>query len=83
MKARPELIDARKDLARALVLEGQLDEGISIYEALLERHPSDRTLHALLATAYRRAGRMEEAREQAAKARLTGSSNPNGGPPPR
>ncbi len=72
--ARPGLVDARRDLARALVLEGSLDEGIAIYEALLEGHPSDSSLHALLAGAYRRAGRLEEAKAQAEKASATAAA---------
>ena len=70
VQARPDLSVARRDLARALVLEGQYEEGIQIYQSLVESGPEDASLHALLAAAYRRAGRMEEARAQAEKARL-------------
>ena len=72
--ARPDLADARKDLARALVLEGRVDEGISIYEGLLGAQPPDASVHALLAAAYRRAGRLEDARAQAERARALGNS---------
>lgn len=68
--ARPDLAAAQRDLARALVLEGHHEEGIRIYQTLLESGPEDASLHALLAAAYRRAGRMEEAKAQAEKARL-------------
>ncbi len=69
VEARPGLADAQRDLARALVLEGQHDEGIRIYKNLLETDAADPSLHALLAAAYRRAGRMQEAKAEAEKAR--------------
>ena len=71
--ARPELVEAQRDLARALVLERRYDEGIRIYRSLLETDSPDASLHALLAAAYRRAGRMEEAKIHAEKARSLGS----------
>lgn len=69
VEARPGLADAQRDLARALVLDGQHDEGIRIYQNLLETDAADPSLHALLAAAYRRAGRMQEAKAEAEKAR--------------
>lgn len=71
--ARPDLSDARRDLARALVLEGHHEEGIRIYRGLVEEGPPDASLHALLATAYRRAGRIQEAKAEAARARQIGA----------
>ena len=73
VEARPGMADAQRDLARALVLEGRHDEGIQIYRSLLETNPADTSLHALLAATYRRAGRLEEAKAQAEKARLAGA----------
>ena len=69
VRAKPELVDARRDLAAALVFDGHLEEGIKAYEELLADHPRDASLHALLAAAYRRAGRIEEAKAQAEKVR--------------
>ncbi len=71
--ARPGLTDAQRDLARALVLEGRHDEGIRIYEALVDTDTADASLHALLAAAYRRAGRIEEAKAQAVRVRALSS----------
>ena len=71
VKARPGLADAQRDLARALVLEGRYDEGIQLYNALLDADATDTSLHALLAAAYRRAGRMQEAKLHAEKARVS------------
>ena len=73
--ARPALADAQIDLARALVLEGQLDEGIRIYERLVASDPADGRLRALLAAAYRRAGRIGEAKAEADRARALGGAN--------
>ncbi len=72
--ARPELAEAKRDLARALVLAGRYEEGIGLYKKLLAVNASDPSLHALLAVAYRTAGRMEEARMHADRARSLGSS---------
>ena len=72
--ARPDLSDARRDLARALVLEGHHEEGIRIYRGLVEEGPPDASLHALLATAYRRAGRIQEAKAEAERARQIGAN---------
>ncbi len=78
VRARPELLDARRDLARALVRDGRLEDGIAVYEALLEESTSDPGLHALLAAAYRRAGRVAEAKEQAERAReASGAGRPS------
>ncbi len=71
--AQPDFGDARRDLARALVLEGRHGEGIEIYKNLLLRHPTDSSLHALLAVAYRQAGSSDQARKHAEQARRLGS----------
>ena len=75
VSARPGLADAQRDLARALVLEGRMDEGISIYERLVAEHPTDASLRALLAAAYRRAGHMEKARAEAQRAQALRRTN--------
>ena len=72
--ARPELSDAKRDLARALVLAGRHQEGIDLYKSLLRVNPADSSLHALLAVAYRVAGQMAEARIHAERARSVGSA---------
>lgn len=72
--ARPELSDAKRDLAKALVLTGRHQEGIELYRKLLRVTPADRSLHALLAVAYRTAGQMAEARIHAEQARSLGSA---------
>lgn len=71
--AQPGLADARRDLARALVLEGRHAAGIEIYKDLLGQHPTDSSLHALLAVAFRQAGSIDQAREHAEQARRLGS----------
>lgn len=72
--ARPGLADAQRDLAQALVLEGRYDEGIGIYEKLAAGDSADSSLHALMAVAYRRAGRLAEAKAHAELARRLGSA---------
>ena len=72
--ARPELSDAKRDLAKALVLAGRHQAGIDLYKKLLRVNPADSSLHALLAVAYRTAGRMVEARMHAEQARSVGSA---------
>ncbi len=74
VEARTGLTDAQRDLARAMVLEGRYDEGIKIYETLVERNMADSSLHALLAVAYRMAGRMQDAKAHAEKARTLGNA---------
>jgi tetratricopeptide (TPR) repeat protein len=72
--ARPGLSDAKRDLAQALVFSGRYEEGIGLYEKLLRVNADDASLHALMAVAYRTAGRMEEARMHADRARSLGAA---------
>lgn len=74
ISARPGLADAHRDLAQALVLEGHYDEGLGIYEKLAAGSSADSSLHALMAVAYRRAGRLAEAKAHAEQARRLGSA---------
>ncbi len=65
VNARPELFEARRSLAQALVKQGLYDEGIAAYRDLLRDRPDDAGVHALLAAAFRSAGRIEEAKSSA------------------
>lgn len=72
--ARPGLAAAKRDLAQALVLTGRADEGIALYEQLAKQEGADPSLHALMAVAYRKAGRLREAKDHAEQARRLGSA---------
>ena len=74
VEARPGLSTAKRDLAQALVLAGRTDEGIALYEQLVTQGVSDSSLHALIAVAYRKAGKLDKAKEHAALARRLGSA---------
>ncbi len=76
VKARPELWEARRSLARALVKQKLYNEGIAAYRDLLRDRPDDASVHALLAVALRSAGRLEEAKSSARTAqRLRSAAN--------
>lgn len=74
VEARPGLASAKRDLAQALVLAGRTGEGIALYEQLVTQGVSDSSLHALMAVAYRKAGKLDKAKEHAALARRLGSA---------
>ena len=74
VEARPGLAPAKRDLARALVLAGRPDEGIALYEQLANQRGADSSLHALMAVAYRKAGKLAKAKEHAEQARRLGSA---------
>lgn len=67
VEAQPALLEAQRDLGQARMLLGDHEEAVHTFERLVKEHPSDGSLYALLARAYRAAGRMEEAREAARK----------------
>lgn len=74
IEARPGLAAAKRDLAQALVLAGRTEDGIALYEQLANQGVSDSSLHALMAVAYRKAGKMAKAKEHADLARRLGSA---------
>lgn len=74
IEARPGLSTAKRDLAQALVRAGRTDEGIALYEQLVNQGMSDSSLYALMAVAYRKAGKLDKAKEHAALARRLGSA---------
>ena len=74
VEARPGLAPAKRDLAQALVLAGRPDEGIALYEQLANQRGADSSLHALMAVAYRKAGKLAMAKEHAEQARRLGSA---------
>ena len=69
VKAQPGSLEAARALGQALVKQRRYKEGIAAYQALLADHPDDASIHALLAVAFRSAGKMDEAKSSAAKAR--------------
>ena len=80
VEARPSLADARRDLARAMVQAGRSEEAVELYRNLLRTSPGDSSLHALIAVAYRREGRMDEARRHAQEAQALAAAKHQGNP---
>ncbi|HSR68217.1 MAG TPA: sulfatase-like hydrolase/transferase [Acidobacteriota bacterium] len=61
-------------LGRALVAQGDLQQGLEVFLSVLARYPNMAEIHQLLAYTYRQMDRPQEARRhQAAFQRLTGS----------
>ncbi len=73
-EAQPQSLEIGRTLARALVENGRPQEGIEIYQALMRDYPDEPSIHALLAYAFRKAGRMEAAKRSADKARELGAA---------
>jgi tetratricopeptide (TPR) repeat protein len=72
----PNLAQAHLDLGRLLAGKGEYSQAIARYHRVVELNPEESSVHFLLANAYRRLGRMEEAeaesrimQEMTAKAR--------------
>ena len=60
----PRLIEAHRSLGRALLVEKQYDKALNEFSVVARAEPSDQTIHALLANAYRQMGRTREAQEE-------------------
>jgi tetratricopeptide (TPR) repeat protein len=57
----PNLAQAHLDLGRLLAGNGEYSQAIARYHRVVELNPEESSVHFLLANAYRRLGRMEEA----------------------
>ena len=63
----PSLIEAHRSLGRAFLSERLYPEAAHEFSLVAEAEPSDHTIHALLATAYQRMGRAQEAEVETQK----------------
>jgi tetratricopeptide (TPR) repeat protein len=66
LKLDPALAEAHRSLARGLLAEKRHDNAIRELLWLTKADPSDRTAHAMLSSAYRQMGRLQEAQDEAA-----------------
>ncbi len=57
----PDLAQAHLDLGRLLAGNGHYDQAILSYQRVVALSPEEPSVHFLLATAYRRTGRKEDA----------------------
>jgi len=65
----PKLMDARLHLGRALMAQEQYAEAAAEFEKVAEADPAGDRIHYLLANAYRKLGRMDDARRAMAEYR--------------
>jgi tetratricopeptide (TPR) repeat protein len=65
LQAQPGLIQAHRDRGRALANLKRYDEAIRAFQKVAEANPEDSSIHALMATAYRAAGLLEDAKRSA------------------
>jgi tetratricopeptide (TPR) repeat protein len=65
LQAQPGLIQAHRDRGRALANLKRYDEAIRAFQRVAEASPEDSSIHALMATAYRAAGLLEDAKRSA------------------
>lgn len=63
VELRPTYSGAHVSLARVYLLNGRVDDAIGHLEAARRLAPGDRAIYPALASAYRKAGRMEQAKE--------------------
>jgi len=68
----PSCGDAWQSLGMALVKLEQLDEAILALQKLIELRPKDQLAYSSLSLALGRAGKIKEAEEMAAKAKVAG-----------
>ena len=64
LKLDPALADAHRSMARGLLAEKRYQGAVNELLWLTKSDPSDHTAHAMLATAYRQMGKMQEAQER-------------------
>ncbi len=69
LAANPGLVTARLDLGRALMAERRYHEALSQFEAYAKADPANDRVHYLLANAYRKLGRLDQAKAAMAKYR--------------
>jgi tetratricopeptide (TPR) repeat protein len=60
----PNLVEAHRSLGRGLILEKKYDQAIREFSLVAQADKSDHTIHALLASTYRKMGRLKEAEEE-------------------
>jgi len=63
----PSLVEAHRSLGRAFLSERLYPEAAHEFSIVAQAEPSDHTIHALLATAYQRMGRTQEAEAETQK----------------
>ncbi len=63
----PTLVEAHRSLGRAFLAGRRYAEAIPEFSIVAQAEPSDHTIHALLASAYQRMGRTQEAEEETRK----------------
>ena len=68
----PNLADALQSLGMALVKLEQLEEAIATLQKLVQLKPKDQLAYSSLSLALGRAGKIKEAEEAAAKAKVAG-----------
>ena len=65
LKLNPGLSDAHRSRARALLAEKRYEDAVRELLWVAKASPSDHTIHAMLASAYRQMGRLKEAQQEA------------------
>jgi len=68
----PNLPEAFQSLGMALVKLEKLEEAITVLQRLVQLKPKDQLAYSSLSLAFGRAGRIKEAEEMAAKAKVAG-----------
>jgi len=65
LKLNPGLSEAHRSRARGLLAEKRYEDAVGELLWISKASPSDHTVHAMLASAYRQMGRLKEAQEEA------------------
>jgi tetratricopeptide (TPR) repeat protein len=66
LKLDPDLPEAHRSLARGLIAEKRFPDAVRELLWLIHADPADHTAHAMLSSAYRQMGRLQEAQQEAA-----------------
>jgi tetratricopeptide (TPR) repeat protein len=67
LKAKPDLIDARKALGQAWAAKRDFERALACYQMVAQKDPQDEQIHFLLSQAYRGLGNSEEASKELAR----------------
>jgi tetratricopeptide (TPR) repeat protein len=65
LKLDPGLAEAHRSRARGLLVEKHYEDAVRELSWVAKVNPSDHTIHAMLASAYRQMGRLKEAQQEA------------------
>jgi Flp pilus assembly protein TadD len=60
VSALPQFMEAHRDLGKALLQLGEFDKAVEHFRLVAHAEPEDDAIHSLLASAYRKQGKLAE-----------------------